>query len=84
VLTSSGYVADPNQSLHRSFGDSGVAAYVGPDEFLTATLVSDFVAQADAIDEALTVFYFRASEDFDVNAVASAVTCRRVPYQLGL
>lgn len=84
VLTCSGYVSDTQSSLEKRFHGPGVAAYIPPDSFLTPTLLGDLVAEANKIAEPLTVFYFRASEDLDVHADASAVTCRRIPYQLGL
>lgn len=83
VLTSSGFSSVGGPLLRRLHGP-GLAAYVGPDQFLTQTLLADLVALASDEQESLTVFYFRASEDLSSIEYESTAVCRRVPYQLGL
>ncbi|MBX7135120.1 MAG: site-specific DNA-methyltransferase, partial [Fimbriimonadaceae bacterium] len=81
MLTAEGYLPIEGQSnAGLSLDGSRRCVVVGPDEFLTPDLASDVALQANGIHT--TVYYFRASEDFNPALAPDQLYYRRVPVDL--
>jgi hypothetical protein len=85
LLTSEGFVpASGNASSGVALNGEAIAYALKPDEFLTSELASEIATRAIEAKKRATIYYFRASTDFDANALPSGVMCKRVPFDLGL
>lgn len=85
LLTSQGFLPDSgNLSTGTALNGDAIAYALKPDEFLTTELASEITAQILETKKRATIYYFRASTDFDATALPSGVSCKRVPFDLGL
>ena len=85
LLTSEGFLPRlDNPTKGSALTDNAIAFALAPEEFLTTELASEIATQNRAEGVRVVIYYFRASLDFDATALPSDVTCKRVPFDLGL
>lgn len=85
LLTSQGFLPESgNPCAGTALNGDGIAYALKPDEFLTTELASEIAAQILETKKRATIYYFRASTDFEATALPNGVTCKRVPFDLGL
>lgn len=84
VLTSQGYVSIPGSLGHGvRFRGEGAAFVVPADEYLTPEIANEWVSKLPAGLRG-TLYYFRASPDFEASSLPRNITAKRVPFDLGL
>ena len=87
VLTANGFLpADSDGIVHgiALYGETH-AVFIPPGDFLGAELIAELVSELrPTADRRLTIFYFRGDDDLEIASLPISVTCRRVPYELGL
>jgi len=85
VLTAQGFMPVPGEvGLGHAFTHAGGAGIVlPPDEYMTPEIASALLERLGVGGRA-TLFYFRASPDFDTTALPADVAARRVPFDLGI
>jgi hypothetical protein len=84
LLSAEGFVPGPN-GVGVSISDQNSAAIVVPEnEFLTSELASDWVSKAEGKYATFSLYYFRASDDFDASTLPIWASAKRVPFDLGI
>lgn len=85
ILTVQGYLPVSGVTgVGFSFNGANASAIVLPhDEYLTPEVAGKIVSEHPHQAQA-TIFYYRASEDFDPASLPADVTCKRVPFELGI
>ena len=85
LLTAEGFLPDPACPSQGSSLDGNAVAYaLQPDEFLTSELAAELAARMIDTRKKATIYYFRASTDFDPTALPDGIACKRVPFDLGI
>lgn len=85
VLTGEGFMPVPDEpGLGKHFVDNDRLAYVlPPDEYLTPEAAASAVAKFGTRGRG-TLFYFRASPDFDSQDLPTGIIAKRIPFDLGV
>jgi hypothetical protein len=85
VLTAEGFLPIPGQpSTGISMDGRGLARIVAPEDFLTTELASEIATQMISSNQKATIYYFRASLDFDATLLPTSIACKRIPFDLGV
>jgi hypothetical protein len=85
LLTAEGFLPYPASPSEGLALDGGTVAFaLQPDEFLTSELAAEIAARMIDTRKKATIYYFRASTDFDPTALPDGIACKRVPFDLGI
>jgi hypothetical protein len=93
VLTSQGYLPLDDNAVDAeqrsepdgvSFDGASAAVFIAPSEYLTPQRLSDIASRWLRRYSKIDVFYFRASDDLAESEGLSPVTCRRLPFDIGM
>lgn len=85
ILTAEGFLPTAEIPLGGvAIDGTSIGVVIPAEEFLTPERAGEIVSALARTDRRLTIYYFRASEDFDAALLAEGTIVRRVPNEVTL